>query len=75
MVPPKSLLTIVLLLMLCVGSFPSSQMYSSFAHMGIKAPVMSTVYYTIAHFLLTFLCCLFIFLGLKCLFAHIGVAI
>ena len=29
-VPPKSLLIIVLLLMLCVGSYPSSQMYSNF---------------------------------------------
>ena len=48
--PLKSLLTIVLLLMLCVGSFPSSQIYSSFAHIGINAPVKPRVYYTIAQY-------------------------
>ena len=55
--PLKSLLTIVLLLMLCVGSFPSSQMYSNFAlfNIGITPVPMKTVYYTIAQFLFVFL--------------------
>ena len=48
--PSKLERTIVLLRMFCVGSYPSSQMYSSFALsiMGIEGCVMSTVYYTIA---------------------------
>ena len=50
-VPPKLLRTIVLLRMFCVGSYPSSQMYSSFAFsiMGINRPAMRTVYESCAH--------------------------
>ncbi|CAI8156865.1 MAG: Uncharacterised protein [Methanobacteriota archaeon] len=49
-VPPKFERTIVLLRMFCVGSYPSSQMYSNFALsiIGIALGVRSTVYYTIA---------------------------
>ena len=38
--------------------------------MGIKAPVMSTVYYTIAHFLLVFLRFLSILTKVYCIFAQ-----
>src|SRR5210317_1327972 len=51
-VPLKSERTIVLLRMFCVGSYPSSQMYSSFAlsSMGIKCGVCETVYEPYAQF-------------------------
>ena len=49
-VPPKSDRTMVLLRMFCVGSYPSSQMYSSFAFsvMGINRLAMRAVYETYA---------------------------
>jgi len=43
--------------------------------MGIKAPVMSTVYYTIAHFLLVFLRFLSILSDIYWIFAQFGVLI